>query len=136
MQQANEIKVGLIGYPKTGKTKFIEKLLYGDSSVNKPYKPTLGVDVKPYDITYMNVKYRINLWDCAGNPRYIGLGKDYIQDAEHVFIFKDETHDNTVYEGWLSENTNFSYVDMNVENPIANIISDIKNKIIKPYSEL
>jgi GTPase SAR1 family protein len=99
MQQANEIKVGLIGYPKTGKTKFIEKLLYGDSSVNKPYKPTLGVDVKPYD-------------------------------------FKDETHDNTVYEGWLSENTNFSYVDMNVENPIANIISDIKNKIIKPYSEL
>ena len=135
--QSIEIKVGLIGYPKTGKTKFIEKLLYGDSSIdNKPYEPTLGVEVYPYDITYMNHKYRINLWDCAGNPQYIGLGKDYVQDADYVFIFKHQHQDNTVFKNWLHPQTNFSYVDMNVENPIANIISDIKDKIIKPYSEL
>ena len=135
--QAIVIKVGLIGYPKTGKTKFIEKLLYGDSSIdNKPYKPTLGVEVYPYDITYMNRKYIINLWDCAGNPRYMGLGKDYIQDADYVFIFKDEHKENNLFEDWIPEQTRFSYVDMNVEDSISNIISDIKYNIIEPYSEL
>lgn len=136
--QAFEIKVGLIGYPKTGKTKFIEKLLYNDSNINnKPYEPTFGVNVYPYDITYMNHKYRINFWDCAGDPRYMGLGKDYIQDADYVFIFKDEHKDNTVFEEWLPEQTCFSYVDMNVEeDSISNIMSDIKYNIIELYSEL
>ena len=134
MNQSTEIKLGLIGFANTGKTTFVKTLMYGNSHLNNDYIPTLGVNAVSHVITYKNHKYNLNIWDCAGDERFRGLGKEYIKNASHVLIFKDNNQDNTIFESWVPEHCNYNYVDMNQTNPISNIMEIIKNNILEPIS--
>ncbi len=82
--QANEFKVALIGPSKTGKSTFVQDVTHLPQSF-----PTLGVNVIPHQIHSM---CRVNLWDCAGDPRYIGLGSKYLTDSDLVLVFEDKTY--------------------------------------------
>jgi small GTP-binding protein len=113
MMQAIEFKVSLIGETGSGKTAFIEKLKYGQPIMhNGGRKYTLGVDVSPYSYRYGNNTIRLNLWDCAGDERYRGLGKDYLVDSDLVMIFGNN---NSEFENWVPENTRKIYINQNEE---------------------
>jgi GTPase SAR1 family protein len=89
--QSTQFKVSLIGDTGTGKTAFIENLLYGQSRIITPsLRQTIGVDVTPFDYKYLGNRYRINFWDCAGDSRYIGLGKGYITNSDLVVLFNSD----------------------------------------------
>ena len=86
--QAKEFKVSLIGYTGTGKTSFVERLLYGQRRITtSSLRKTLGVDVYPFDYKYGGEKFRINFWDCAGDDRLMGLGKQYLYGSDLTVIF-------------------------------------------------
>lgn len=107
--QATEFKVSLIGESGSGKSAFVEKLLLGQSIIHdEGRKYTLGVDVSLYDYTYENSKFRLNLWDCAGDNRYLGLAKNYISNSDLVMIFGNNKEE---FENWITDNTPKIYVN-------------------------
>ena len=82
--QAKEFKIALIGPSKTGKSTFVR-----DLTLRPQAFPTLGVNVVTHQI---NSDFRLHLWDCAGDPRYTGLGQQYLNDSDLVVVFEDEAY--------------------------------------------
>lgn len=78
-------KVVVLGPKQTGKTKFVKSVVYNHfyaSSSN--YQPTLGVEV--HSLTCAG--FSIDFWDCAGDPKFGGLGKGYYLNADVALLFK------------------------------------------------
>ncbi len=100
--QAIEYKISLIGASGSGKSSFLSKLLNEDLNY-----PTLGVDVHPYSFRFNNNYYRFNIWDCAGDDRYLGLGKDYIKDSDYVLLFGGE---DSSFKNWIPTNIPFKTI--------------------------
>ena len=89
--QFQEFKVLLLGPTNTGKTTMVGQLIHGSSF--RP-KRTLGVEVTPLTIFCNQTQFRVNFWDCAGDPRYIGLGpKKYGTGSHLALVFKQNTGD-------------------------------------------
>tara|TARA_B100001287_G_scaffold276248_1_gene286388 strand:- start:47 stop:427 length:381 start_codon:yes stop_codon:yes gene_type:complete len=113
MMQAREFKVSLIGESGSGKTAFIERLKYGEPIMHHGgRKYTLGVEVTPYSYSYENNTIRLNLWDCAGDERFRGLGKDYLINSDLVIIFGNNVSE---FENWVPENTRKIYINQQEE---------------------
>lgn len=91
--QTREFKVIIIGGSMTGKSTFVHNLFYNKERTGAP-RATLGVDVVSIDLHGDEGKIRCNLWDCAGNAVFAGLGRDYWIGATHAIIFgtKDNDH--------------------------------------------
>ena len=89
--QVPEYKTLFIGPSGIGKTSFLTKLFYNRNDINTLNIPnTLGADVKPVNLFQNNRKLRLNVWDCAGNQKYKGLGKEYYKEANIAVIFKND----------------------------------------------
>ena len=127
--QALEFKVSLIGNTLSGKTSFIERLLYGQAK-SRPIgsRETLGVNVTPFDYRYGNNRYRINFWDCAGDNRYIGLGRDYIKNSDLIAVFSsgDAIIDQSFIE-WIPQG--IPYITVSSNNNTQEIITQIRNRL-------
>lgn len=82
-------KCVLLGDSQCGKTTFITKLLTG--AYNDKYVPTLGVEVHPLTFKTTRGSIRFNVWDMAGQERYIGLGEAYYSGANCAIIMYDAT---------------------------------------------
>lgn len=96
MQQVPEYKVIVIGESMTGKSTFVHNMFYNKKKQGDP-RCTIGVDVCPVDLHGNNEKRRAIFWDCAGNPRYAGLGEDYWSGASHALIFARSCCDQYKY---------------------------------------
>ena len=59
--QAQEFKVTLIGNTNTGKTAFLEKLLYGEERRLGSNMTKTWIDVTPFDYRIGEERFRINL---------------------------------------------------------------------------
>ena len=77
------LKIVLVGDANVGKTSFVKKLLGEEVPVART--PTLGVEVDPIR---QNGKH-YNIWDCAGEERYSGLGDGYYVQAQGAIIMCD-----------------------------------------------
>lgn len=84
--QIQEYKVLLLGEKKTGKTKFLKKLNDTYKLTNN-YIPTMGVSVEVIDISHNGNKIRLNIWDTAGDSRFLGLKDKYYIGTELAIIF-------------------------------------------------
>ena len=93
IMQTPEYKVILIGGSMTGKSTFAHNLFYNKERTGNP-RATLGVDVVPIDLHGDEGKIRCNLWDCAGNAVFAGLGRDYWRGATHAIIFGTKNNDH------------------------------------------
>lgn len=82
-------KLVLVGDPGVGKTTFVKRHLTGDFEMR--YIPTLGVEVHPisFNTNYGNITF--NVWDCAGQEKYTGLGSGYCLQAHAAIIMFDVT---------------------------------------------
>lgn len=95
--QTEERKVLLVGASMSGKSTFAHNIFYDRKRRGRP-RCTIGVDVMSVDLTGDGGKIRVNIWDCAGNPRYMGMGSEYWKGATHAIIFG--TRDNADHK-WL-----------------------------------
>lgn len=84
-------KIALVGNEGVGKTSFIRKLQNNNFIEN--YNPTLGVEVNSLPIRHSSNIF--NIWDCAGQERFKGLGSGYYINASAAIIMIDN---NTSYE--------------------------------------
>ena len=92
--QVPEYKTLFIGPSGIGKTSFLKKIFHHRNNVNILDIPnTIGVDVKPVTLHQDDRKIRLNVWDCAGNQKYKGSGKEYYLGADMAIIFKN----NNIY---------------------------------------
>jgi GTPase SAR1 family protein len=81
-------KVVLVGSPRSGKTSLVKLMLTGEVVAN--YEPTLGVEVHPIVHTYGGRLIRFNVWDCAGDTRYEGLGEGYYIQAQAAIVYGED----------------------------------------------
>jgi len=73
-------KIVLVGDKKTGKTAFVKKIKTGE--FEPVYVATLGVEVQPVQMD----DYLLNIWDCAGDERFMGIADGYYIKAEGAII--------------------------------------------------
>ena len=93
--QAVEFKIALVGHTQTGKTSFVHRLL-NEQTTNVP--KTIGVRVRSYDFVHHATRYRFNIWDCAGDPKYAGLGRRYLTGSDLIVVFQDAKKDNSIFQ--------------------------------------
>lgn len=81
----NIIKVVVIGPKKSGKTTWITRHLTGEFKTQ--YNATLGVEVHPIIFNGTEGNIRINVWDCAGDPKFGGLRSGYWLETDACIQF-------------------------------------------------
>tara|TARA_Y200000002_G_C22324845_1_gene514166 strand:- start:207 stop:617 length:411 start_codon:yes stop_codon:yes gene_type:complete len=90
--QTPEYKIIFVGPSGIGKTTFLCKLSNNIPQNLNNVPKTLGVEVKTVDLHNQNNKIRLNIWDCAGDKSYKGLGKSYYIGSKMAVIFKDQSN--------------------------------------------
>jgi GTP-binding nuclear protein Ran len=97
------IKCVLVGDGGCGKTSFVRRHQTGEFDVR--YTPTLGVEVHPLYFTTTQGLVRFNVWDCAGQQQFKGLGSDYYKNADcAIIMFNINNHASCVnLRYWVSE---------------------------------
>ena len=118
--QTREFKVSLIGPSNLGKTLFLKRLLNDTNNLEyNDYIPTLGSDVSSLELDGNYGKIRLNIWDCAGDSRYRGLGEKYHLDTKAAIVFrKSDDHSYLEFENELPEGTECEFIeDYNLTNP-------------------
>ena len=86
---AKSFKVVLIGDGGVGKSTFRKYHL--TSEFEEVYIPTLGVTVDPIKFDTNCGPITFNVWDCAGQEKFSGLGEGYYISADAALIFFDVT---------------------------------------------
>ncbi len=82
-------KVVLVGDSKVGKTAFIKRHLTGNFETK--FNTTIGVEVHNLRFNTNRGQVVFNLWDCAGNPKFSGLGDGYYYGLDAAIIMFDVT---------------------------------------------
>ena len=130
--QTQERKIIIIGDSDLGKTTFCKRLIDNSNNYLSNQK-TLGVDVSPYETYINNRKIRLNLWDCAGDERYKGLGVDYWIDAHGALIFKNNENNNHLrYKNHILNKCGhipIIYIDYDINNNINNYMQKINELV-------
>ena len=88
------IKVCLIGIDNTGKTSFLDRILYRNSF--KYFKEsiqgnisTTGANYRSILVKYKGKLFMLELWDTAGQLKYFSLTKIFYRDAHVILNFYD-----------------------------------------------
>ena len=95
--QIQTYKIALLGETNLGKTTFCKRLINNNNNYLSCVN-TLGVDVSPYDHYINERKFRLNIWDCAGDNKFKGLGSDYWIGSKGAIIFKDTLNKHIEYK--------------------------------------
>ena len=121
-----EIRILLLGESNSGKTKLFNQFIYG-----KEYKEhnTIGVDFETKIMEYKNKKYKIRLFDTAGQERFQSITQSYYLLGDGFFVVFDLTNEHSLNRiQYFVESLKEC-----VENPkiiILGIICENKDKLI------
>jgi GTP-binding nuclear protein Ran len=80
-------KIIIVGDAGVGKTVFINRHLNGDFV--KQYIATMGVEVNPMIFDTNRGLMCLNLWDCAGQEKFSGMGSGYFTGAKGAIVMFD-----------------------------------------------
>jgi Ras-related protein Rab-11A len=99
------LKVIIIGEPAVGKTSLVKKFVSGQFS--KDYRSSIGTNIftKQIDLK-KDTKVSIQLWDIAGQERWVKMRHVYYRGAKGVIIVGDLTRKNTfdqIEEFWVPD---------------------------------
>ncbi|MFX1301914.1 MAG: Rab family GTPase [Promethearchaeota archaeon] len=88
------LKIIIIGEPAVGKTSLVKKFVSG--KFTKDYRASIGTNIFIKKIIIENdVDTTIQLWDIAGQERWIKMRRPYYAGARGVLIVGDLTRKNT-----------------------------------------
>ena len=131
------IKLVFLGGINTGKTMFCNYLVKGYENLNFwEYISTAGASYLGKNFIYNNQNYSFDIWDTAGQEKYVNLTKIFYRDADIIFVFFN-SHDRKSFERAKSdiesvkifcENENVVYIL--VENKYDLDINSIENENI------
>lgn len=82
-------KIVILGDGGVGKTTYIKRFLTGEFI--KSYDPTIGTQIDALPFTTSDGKVVLEIWDCAGQEKYSGLGDGYYISADAAIIMIDLT---------------------------------------------
>lgn len=86
-------KIVVLGDGGVGKTVFVQKHRKGEFELK--YIATMGAEVSPIHFQTSQGEVRLNMWDCAGQPRFSGLCDGYYIKADAAIIMFDVTGTST-----------------------------------------
>ena len=96
------LKVLVVGNASSGKSSLVRRYVHGDFG---NAVPTIGADFQRKDIRYGETLYRLQLWDIAGQDRFVHLARAYFKDASAAIVVCDASRISTILAGekWLEE---------------------------------
>lgn len=59
------------------------------------YNPTLGINLEKKEIKVGDGEVSINIWDTAGQEKFLALTKNYFRKADGVLVIFDLTDKNS-----------------------------------------
>jgi len=126
------LKIIVIGEPAVGKTSLVKKFVSGQFT--KDYRSSIGTNIFTKKIILENkTETTLQLWDIAGQERWVNVRRPYYSGAKGVIIVGDLTRSNTfdqIENFWIPDLTqNWSLVPIIL---LANK-SDLSNKIEKQW---
>lgn len=90
----HSLKIIVVGEPAVGKTSLVKKFISGQFA--KDYRSSIGTNIFIKKINLKNAgKITIQLWDIAGQERWINMRHFYYIGAKGVIIVGDLTRKNT-----------------------------------------
>ncbi|MFX0042999.1 MAG: Rab family GTPase [Candidatus Hodarchaeota archaeon] len=99
------LKVIIIGEPAVGKTSLVKKFVSGQFS--KDYRSSIGTNIFTKQIELKkDTRVSIQLWDIAGQERWVKMRHVYYRGAKGVIIVGDLTRKNTfdqIEEFWVPD---------------------------------
>lgn len=116
----NTYKIVIVGDEAIGKTTLTNILAEMPQMPN--YAPTLGVEVHPARCH----NSLFNLWDCAGNPAFGGLGAGYWNEAHGMIV----VHRGEISEASMRKVEVFQAMNPNAQVIFVNKMLMINRKII------
>ncbi|MFX1311378.1 MAG: Rab family GTPase [Promethearchaeota archaeon] len=99
------LKIILIGDPAVGKTSLVKKFVSGQFTTD--YRSSIGTNIYIKNITLDNkVKVTLQIWDIAGQERWIKMRHAYYTGAKGIILVGDLTRKNTfiqIEEFWFPD---------------------------------
>ncbi len=88
------LKIIIVGEPAVGKTSLVKKFV--SEQFSKDYRSSIGTNIFIKKINLKNIgETTIQLWDIAGQERWINMRRSYYSGAKGVLIVGDLTRKNT-----------------------------------------
>ena len=97
--EAIELKVVMIGNAAVGKTSLINRLI--KKTFNEHNSSTVGAMFLTYNMEYKLQKYKLQIWDTAGQEKLRSIAPLYYRDAQGVILVYDVTS-KASFEGMKS----------------------------------
>ena len=91
MSENEKIILSVLGNSGVGKTSFIMK--FTDNTFQESYLATYGIDFKTKFIEINNKKYRVDLYDTAGQERFRSVSVNSIRMSDGVILIYDITNE-------------------------------------------
>ena len=131
------LKIVILGDGGVGKTALIQRLMTGQ--YNSVYEPTLGVNVTPIVFETTKGLIRFNVWDCAGQERFQGLGEGYCVGADGAIVMCDlgriiSWRNMPAWIKWIPPNTPFIRCGNKCDLPVT-VIDETLDCVISCRTE-
>ena len=106
------IKSAIIGDYGVGKTSIVSR--YTGNKFYEGEAPTLGVDFLHKEIDYKENKYKLQIWDTAGQEKFESIVRSYIRDLNACILVFDVNCNRSFQRDkkWLMD------IEYMVENPV------------------
>jgi small GTP-binding protein len=97
------LKIIIIGDSSVGKSNILA--VYNDGKFNENLQPSIGVEFIAKNIEIENTKFRLQIWDTAGQESFLSMTKVYYKNSCCAFIVYDITEKKSFdhVEFWLNE---------------------------------
>lgn len=97
-------KIIILGDAATGKSSYLKRLVTGEG-IDSTIRSTVGVDFrsKIYDIN--GTKFKIHMWDTAGQEIYHSIVSSYYRQAVGILLFVDMSQPQSFKnaERWIAD---------------------------------
>ncbi|MCK4287335.1 MAG: GTP-binding protein, partial [Candidatus Lokiarchaeota archaeon] len=126
------LKIIVIGEPAVGKTSLVKRFVSGQFT--KDYRSSIGTNIFTKKIILeKKTETTLQLWDIAGQERWVNIRRPYYSGAKGVIIVGDLTRSNT-----FDQIEKFWIPDLTQDCSLVPIIllankSDLSNKIEKQW---
>ena len=123
-------RILVIGDVATGKTSIIQRYVY--KQFNEHHNPTLGVDFSLKRIKIQNQQLNVQLWDIAGQERFIGLSSTYYKQAVAGIVVFDITNTETLKNAkkWKQDVDDKVFLPNGDNIPVVLFANKVYNNII------
>ncbi len=132
------LKIIVIGEPAVGKTSLVKRFISGQFA--KDYRSSIGTNIFTKRIVLeKKTETTLQLWDIAGQERWINMRRPYYSGAKGAIIVGDQTRSNTfdqIEKFWVPDLTeNCSLIPIILLVNKSDLLKSIEKKSIESLGE-